>query len=290
MRTTYELIDAGDGRRLERFGDVVVDRPAPTAVVPRSNVDAWRAADLAFDRPTGWAATRGDRPTSWTVQLGGFGFELRPTDSGQLGLFPEQQNNWAWLADRAAAARADAAAVATETAALNLFAYTGGSTLALASGGMSVAHVDASRTAVAWARRNAALSGLADRPVRWLVDDADAFVEREARRGRRYAGFVLDPPSYGHGPGGRSWRLEQHLATLLERCVALARGRPAFALLTAHTAGFDAEYLADVLAASLRVPARTVESGELDLVATTGSLLPLGAFARWPRARASHGS
>jgi 23S rRNA (cytosine1962-C5)-methyltransferase len=280
MRDGYELIDAGDGRRLERFGDLVVDRPAPSADTARRETSAWASADLVFERIDGWRIARAEAPAPWTVRFGALTLELRPAESGQVGVFPEQQANWSWLAARL-----------TETATepvLNLFAYTGASTLALAAAGAGVAHVDASRTAVTWARRNAALSGLSDRPVRWLVDDADAFVARELRRGRRYAGIVLDPPSYGHGPGGRSWRLEQHLPSLLENCVALARRSPAFVLLTAHTVGFDGVRLAEQLGVALRVAPRDVESGELGLVATSGAQLPLGAFARWPRGRAAH--
>jgi 23S rRNA (cytosine1962-C5)-methyltransferase len=278
----YELIDAGDGRRLERFGDLVVDRPAPSALGSRATAAAWPSADLTFDRERGWTGRRGEIPQAWTVPIAALTFELRPTESGQVGVFPEQRPNWAWLADRAGRAGGG------ETGALNLFGYTGGATLALAASGVGVAHVDASRPAVAWARRNATLSGLADRPIRWLVDDADAFVAREGRRGRRYRGFVLDPPSYGHGPGGRSWRLEQHLASLLGSCVELSDGPPDFALVTAHTIGFDGERLADALATALGVAPRSVESGALDLIATSGAVLPLGAFARWPRARATH--
>ena len=277
MHRGYELIDAGDSRRLERLGELVVDRPAPSASEVRRDGAAWASADLVFLRGEGWRSVRPDLPAAWTVDYGGLTFELRAAESGQVGVFPEQRPNWSWLAGRVAG-------VARVGPILNLFGYTGGATLALARAGASVAHVDASRTAVSWARRNAALSGLSDRPVRWLVDDADAFVARELRRGRRYAGIVLDPPSYGHGPAGRAWRLEQHLPLLLASCVALADGTPSFVLLTAHTVGFDAARLAESLADALRVSRRHVEAGELDLVATSGARLLLGSFARWPRA------
>jgi 23S rRNA (cytosine1962-C5)-methyltransferase len=280
MQSGYELIDAGDGRRLERFGDVVVDRPAASAGESRRDAAAWASADLIFDRLDGWRIARAEAPAAWTVGFGALTLELRRAEAGQVGVFPEQQANWSWLAGRLTEP-------VTEPV-LNLFAYTGASTLALAAAGAGVAHVDASRTAVTWARRNASLSGLSDRPVRWLVDDADAFVARELRRGRRYAAVVLDPPSYGHGPGGRTWRLEQHLPSLLQNCVALARGSPAFVLLTAHTVGFDGTRLAEQLGVALRVAPRDVESGELGLVARSGARLPLGAFARWPRGRAAH--
>jgi 23S rRNA (cytosine1962-C5)-methyltransferase len=280
----YELLDAGDGRRLERFGSVVVDRPAASAMEPRRDPDAWATADLVYSRASGWNGAAVSEP--WSTELDGLTFELRATESGQVGLFPEQASNWDWLRDRVARRAGNVAN--TDTSFLNLFGYTGGATLALAGGGLSVSHVDASRPAVAWARRNAALSGLADRAVRWLVDDAEAFVAREARRGRRYRGVVLDPPSYGHGAGGRSWRLEERLAPLLAACVAVTGGSPDLVLLTAHTPGFGAARLGDELAAALRRPIRDVERGELFLDARSGTRLTLGAFARWPARRADH--
>ena len=273
----YEFLDAGDGRRLERFGERVVDRPASTALQPVRDPGAWEAADLRYQRHTGWQGERSSEP--WTVDLDGLTFELRATDSGQVGLFPEQVPNWAWLRGAIAAIPAGASDV------LNLFAYTGAASLVAAGAGARVAHVDGSRPTVAWARHNAELSGLGDRPIRWLVDDATGFVARETRRGRAYGGLVLDPPTYGHGPGGRPWRLDEDLDELLGACLRLARPMPAFVLLTAHTPGFGPERLAAALAAALSAavgrPARGVESGELGLTARSWVRLPLGSFARW---------
>jgi 23S rRNA (cytosine1962-C5)-methyltransferase len=274
----YELLDAGDGRRLDRFGAVLVARPAPSAIEPRRDPAAWSSSHLTFSRGAGWSGPAPVDP--WTVELGGLTFELRATESGQVGVFPEQAPQWEWLRDRVTN-RAD-----NDAPFLNLFAYTGAATLALAGAGRTVSHLDGSRPAVAWARRNASLSGLADRPVRWLVDDADAFVAREVRRGRRYRGVVLDPPSYGHGAGGRSWRLADRLVPLLGECVALTGGSPDLVLLTAHTQGFGASRLRDELAAVLRRPTRDVDAGELFLDARSGAHLTLGAFARWPAQRA----
>ena len=173
---------------------------------------------------------------------------------------------------------------------LNLFAYTGGSTFAAVVAGAAVTHVDASRPAVAWARRNAELSGLADLPVRWLVDDAMAFVGREARRGRRYNGLILDPPSYGHGPNGERWTLEQHLPVLLDACLAVA-AQPGFVLLTAHAEGMQPQDVEDALGQALiragrRRDAAHVESGALELRARSGVTVPAGVFARWQSAPA----
>ena len=195
--TDYSLVDAGGWRRLERFGAVMIDRPAPGAAEPARRPEAWSRADASFDHEGGWQWLE-PRPSPWLAGIDGLTFELGSTNTGQIGLFPEQAPMWRWLADRTRPA----------SSVLNLFGYTGGATLAAARAGATVVHVDASRPAVAWARRNAALSGLADRPVRWIVDDATSFVAREHRRGRRYDGLILDPPSYGHGDGGRAWRLE----------------------------------------------------------------------------------
>jgi 23S rRNA (cytosine1962-C5)-methyltransferase len=276
MTTDYELLDAGDGRRLERFGELTLDRPAVGADEPRRAPDAWRDADLRFDRDRGWSASRDGIPEAWEVADGDLRFELRPAPSGQVGLFPEQAPNRAWIRD----VIAGRGPVATPPVVLNLFAYTGAMTLAAARAGAAVSHVDASRPAVAWARRNAALSALQDRPIRWLVDDVEAFVAREARRGRRYDAFVLDPPSYGHAAGGRTWHLEDRLPSLLAACAELTGPRPAFAVLTVHTPGFGPDRLAEALATAVRRRTADVEAGTLGLRARSGTHLRLGAYAR----------
>ena len=273
MTSGYELLDAGDGRRLERFGPLTTDRPAPGADEPRRDEGAWAAADLRFERYHDWSSSGGDVPDAWEIAEGDLRFELRPTPTGQVGLFPEQGPNRAW-------AREALAGMTPHPAILNLFAYTGAMTLSLAAAGAAVTHVDASRPAVGWARRNADLSGLADRPVRWIVDDVEAFVAREGRRGQHYGGFVLDPPSYGHGAGGRTWRLIERLPRLLAACAALTGTRPALALLTSHTSGFGPDRLAEELATALRCRTADVEAGELALRAKSGARLRLGAYAR----------
>ncbi|HEY0444060.1 MAG TPA: class I SAM-dependent methyltransferase [Candidatus Limnocylindrales bacterium] len=304
----YELIDAGDGRRLERFGALVVDRPSPSADEPPRDADAWAGADLRFFRYAGWEPAAED-VDPWRIELAGLTLELRATDTGQVGVFPEQAPNWQWLrrqvearagtdpAPRVADERdeAEAAAAVPESrgsaapSVLNLFAYTGVATLVAAAGGASVAHVDGSRPSVAWARRNAELSGLESAPVRWLVDDAEAFVARELRRGRRYDGFVLDPPSYGHAAGRGSWRLEERLEPLLRACADIASRAP-FVALTAHTPGFDGPRLAELIADTFRAQHRDIDAGDLTLSARSGARLRLGSFARWPRSAAAAGA
>ena len=265
-----ELLDCGDGRRLERFGRVVVDRPAPAATMPRRLTDAdWAKPDLRWAKG---AWIRGAAADPWTVAVGGLTLECRPAAGGQTGVFPEHAATWGWLD---AAVRASATALGREPEVLSLFAYTGGASLACARAGARVAHVDASRPAVGWARRNAELSGLAEAPIRWLVDDARAFVRRERRRGRRYDGVVLDPPSYGHGEG--AWQIEDDLPALLEDLAALCGPRPSFALLSAHTPGFDGDRLAALLRDQLGVAA---DGGPLALDTRAGNRLELGAWAR----------
>jgi 23S rRNA (cytosine1962-C5)-methyltransferase len=263
--TPYALLDVGGGARLERFGERVVDRPAPGALGDRREPAAWRRADLRFDRDGGWSGPAADAP-SWSVEVAGVTLELRPTDAGQVGLFPEHVATVPWLLAQGAATM------------LSLFAYTGLATLAAAGAGTAVTHVDASRPAVAWARHNAERSGLADRPIRWIVDDARGFVAREARRGRSYAAIVLDPPTYGHGPGGRSWSMADLPALLADCRVILEPGGAV--LLTAHTPDHDEDRLAAMLAAGVGVPAGRIGIGRLSIATEDGRVLDLGAFAR----------
>lgn len=261
----YDLLDVGGGGRLERFGDRVVDRPAPGALGERQAAGPWRDAHLRFDRDRGWSGpARESGP--WAIALGGVRLELRPTDAGQLGVFPEHAEMLPWLLAHGA------------TSVLNLFAYTGLATLALAAAGAAVTHVDAARPTVAWARHNAALSALGDRPIRWIVDDALGFLGREARRGRRYDGVILDPPTYGHGADGRRWRLETDLDSLVaaSRTILEPGG---FALLTAHTPGFDEDRLAQALVAGLDRPRAAIHAGRLGLATPDGRWLDLGSFA-----------
>lgn len=284
--TDYALLDFGAGRRLERFGAVILDRPAPGAAdVPQLNPRAWGSASARFGRAAGaddlagWDSA-GDLPPPWDAAIDGLHLELRLTPAGQVGLFPEHAQQAAWAADRA---RAAGARLGRPPEILNLFAYTGLTTLALARAGARVAHVDASRPAVAWARRNAARSGLDAAPVRWIVEDARVFVAREARRGRRYDGLILDPPTYGHAPRGRAaWRIETDLAGLLAGCAALTGPAPAFFVLTAHTAGLDVpELRAGIAGAFGDVLAGRAEVVPLGLHRPDGRQLPAGIAIRW---------
>jgi 23S rRNA (cytosine1962-C5)-methyltransferase len=274
----YALLDAGGGRRLERFGGVVLDRPAAgTAGMARRDPAAWASADARFDRGQGTTAgtwlPAGALPPRWTVIVDDVALEVRPTRAGGVGVFPEHRAVARWAVGRA---RNLAAATGRPATVLNLFGHTGLATLALARAGALVAHVDASRPAVAWARRNAELSGLADRPVRWLVDDAGRFVARETRRGRHYDGVLLDPPTYGHGPRGAAWRLEDDLGDLLAGvCAVLADGRW-FVACTAHAAGLPGPSLEAIVRSGLALGRGSTELRELSLDAASGARLAAG--------------
>jgi 23S rRNA (cytosine1962-C5)-methyltransferase len=271
------LVDAGDGRRLEVFGERLVDRPHPGAVERRGRPGSWGAADLRFDRGRGWTG-RADPSAPWTVFVEGLTLELRATESGGIGLFPEQILNVAWLGSEI---RTVPAAESRAPSVLNLFAHTGLLTLAAARAGATVTHVDAARGTVAWARRNAELSGLSEAPIRWIVDDALGFVRREARRGRRYDGVLLDPPSYGHG-SGHTWRFESDLPEFLEACAAVA-ATDAFVLVTAHTTGLEDDWLVGAIREAFPRLARRLEAMPLELEAESGAVLRLGTAVRGSR-------
>jgi 23S rRNA (cytosine1962-C5)-methyltransferase len=281
---TYSLLYAGMSRRIERFGPYVIERPCPPCFAmsgaPSLDVDALFTAAA----PSGHRWSGSNVPVdTWDVALDGLTFQLGLTDNGQVGLFPEQREQWRWIDERVRAA-----AGTTETSAptvLNLFAYTGGSTLAAARAGANVVHVDASKAAVSWARRNAALSHFPEAPVRWIVDDAPAFLRRELRRGRRYDGIVVDPPTYGHGSKGQPWRLEHDLPPLLADCGALLAEQAGFLLVTTHTTGLDAEPLRGLVLDALWGPDddSTIEAGALEIEPVHGEALRLGAFARLTR-------
>ena len=272
----YALLDAGNGNKLERWKDVTLLRPDPTAVW---SMDA-RTADAVYLRAsTGgghWEYTK-DLPESWRVRYRGLTFLVRPTGFKHTGLFPEQAVNWDWMGERIAAwKRAHGRAPRV----LNLFAYTGGATVACAAAGAEVVHVDAAKGMVAWAKDNAAASGLTGAPIRYIVDDCVKFVKRELRRGNRYEGIVMDPPSYGRGPTGELWKIEECLFPLVTDCAKLLSDEPAFFLINSYTTGLAASVLKNVLTVAL--PGGHAEADEVGLPIERGGLvLPCGASGRW---------
>ena len=277
----YELLDSGGGRKLERFGPYVLVRPAAqamwrTALPP----EAWAAAHATFDREDGhrWH-NRGALPEAWTIEVDGLRFRLSGTDFGHLGIFPEQRAQWRWIEGRIRTAEPSPQ---KRPSVLNLFAYSGGSTLAAARAGAEVCHLDASRGMVAWARENAALNGLKEAPIRWIVDDAHKFLAREQRRGRRYDGILLDPPTFGRGAGGEVYKIEDDLVVTLDLCRAVLSERPRFVLLSGHTPGLTPAGMANALGAAVRGLGGRIEHGEMLLTgAPDVAPLPSGTWARW---------
>ena len=275
----YELLDSGGERKLERFGRIVLARPCAQAVwAPLKGRDVWEAADASFDREEGhrWH-NRQALPDSWMVAVDGSRFRLSGTDFGHLGIFPEQRAQWAWIRGQVGRWKGQ-----TPPRVLNLFAYSGGSTLAAARAGAEVCHVDASHGMVEWASDNARLNGLAEHTIRWIVDDVHKFLSREVRRGRTYHGIVLDPPTFGRGQKGEMYKIERDLSETLALCKAVLDPQPLFLLLSAHTPGYSPVVMHNILGQAMKGLPGNVESGEMTLTGGDGVLpLPSGAFSRW---------
>jgi 23S rRNA (cytosine1962-C5)-methyltransferase len=286
----YGLIDSGHGRKLERYGRFTVVRPEPQCLWAQAlPAEAWEAADAVFD-PTdeedagrwklkGTPATLAQGGT-WPLAWGDVKFSGRFTSFRHLAFFPEQAANWEWLdqAVRAAGPSADGGPPRV----LNLFGYTGVASLVMAAAGAAVTHVDASRRAVGWARENAQLSGLADRPIRWITEDARKYVQREVRRGSKYEGIILDPPKYGRGPDGEVWRLFENLPELTGLCAELLSENAKFMVLNAYAERISGAALSGLLADKLKGRGGAIEWGELALVQEDGAReIGMSFFARW---------
>ncbi len=284
MRTAnwkdYELIDTSQGERLERWGDIVLIRPDPQIIweTPREN-PLWKKAHARYHRSqTGggsWQELK-KMPPMWKIQYSGLTFQLKTMGFKHTGIFPEQAVNWDFYGEKIRAAN-------RPVKVLNLFGYTGAATLACLKAGAQVCHVDASKGMVAWAKENAAASGLEADPVRWLVDDCIKFVQREQRRGNTYDGIIMDPPSYGRGPNGEVWKLEEQLYGLVEQCLPIVSDKPLFFLINSYTTGLSPavmEYLLGVLMQK-RFGGR-ISSDEIGLPVTqSGLVLPCGSTAIW---------
>ncbi len=277
----YELLDATDGNRLERWGKYVLVRPDPQIIWKNvARHPAWNRADGVYRRSVsgggGWV--KNDLPESWNISYGSLRFVLRPMGFKHTGLFPEQAANWDWFSELIRSA-------GRPIKVLNLFAYTGGATVAAAAAGASVVHVDAAKGMVAQAKENAALSGLADAPIRYLVDDCKKFAERELRRGNRYDGIIMDPPSYGRGPNGEVWKLEESIDGLIALTAQLLSPDPLFFLVNSYTTGLSPSTMQYLLELHVREKhGGKIDAEELGLrVTQTGAYLPCGASTRWYR-------
>ncbi len=273
----FEVLDTGFGEKLERWGEYLLARPDPQVIWPRGNGALWQKAHAHYtrsDRGGGAWDFRVTLPERWTVSYGSLSFYVRPTGFKHTGLFPEQAANW----------DAMAALLKTRPGArvLNLFAYTGGASLACAAAGAHVTHVDAAKGMVLWAKENRELSGLPETSFRFIVEDVLSFVRREIRRGSRYDGIVMDPPSYGRGPGGEVWKLENELYGLADTCAQVLSNDPLFFFINSYTTGFQPAVLQNILEKT--VCARfggAVDSQELCLPVRSGGVLPCGATGRW---------
>ncbi len=275
MTDDYELLDSGDGRKFERFGKISLVRPCSQALWrPSRGTNEWARATASFDRIEGnnWHG-RANLPKEWVIETAGIRFKLGGTDFGHLGIFPEQRAQWQWI--RKTVRGAVAAGSAPKV--LNLFAYSGGSTLAAALGGAEVCHLDASRGMVEWARANAALNNLAEHPIRWITDDAHKFMKREVRRGRKYDAIILDPPTFGRGAGGEMYKIERDLKETLSLVKELLSAKPLFVLFSSHTPGLSARVAENILGQLF--PDARLESGEM-LLEGRGLPCPSGIYCR----------
>jgi len=277
-KNEYELLDSGNGRKLERFGSVVLSRPCAQAVWEPQKPGLWQRAVAAFDRSNGlnWRGRDGV-PDSWVVPINGISMKLSTTDFGHLGVFPETRALWDWITATLKSASAQAGRTLNV---LNLFAYSGGATLAAAKAGCEVCHLDASKGMVDWARENAAINQLKDAPIRWIVDDVHKFLSREIKRERKYDAIMLDPPSFGRGKQGELYKIEKDLIMTLKSCKAVLADRPLFVILTSHTPGFSPSVLQNLLIQLLGNG--DSESGEMLLTGAPDVFsVPNGNWARW---------
>ena len=275
----YELLDCGGGEKLERWGDKLLVRPDPQAIWPSVGKHrGWRSPDGRYFRSNtgGGHWDKNGLPAQWQVRYRDLTFQVKPMNFKHTGLFPEQAANWDFCMERIRKAN-------RPISVLNLFAYTGGATVACAAAGASVCHVDAAKGMVSWARENAKLSGLEGAPIRWIIDDCGKFVEREIRRGRQYDAVIMDPPSYGRGPSGEVWKLEDNLYPFVELVAGVLSKEPLFFLINSYTTGLAPSVLTYILetVVTKRHGGHT-DSGELGLPVTdSGLVLPAGATGRW---------
>jgi 23S rRNA (cytosine1962-C5)-methyltransferase len=271
----YALVDSGDQKKLERFGDFLLIRPCAAALWKPLFPNQWKAAHAEFTREKGneWIHAK-PLPNSWTTKLSGIDFKIAPTDFGHLGVFPEHALLWKWMQEAIAKEK-------RELSVLNLFAYSGGATLAAAKAGAKVCHLDASKGMVSWARENAALNQMQNAPIRWIVDDVVKFLHREIKRNVRYDGIILDPPSFGRGNNGEVFKFERDLNSLLDLCRSVLSEKPAFVILSTHTPGMSPLVMDQLMQQMMEGTVGKIESGEMILESKNSRTVPCGSYARW---------
>lgn len=283
--SSYELLDSGNGRKLEKFGSYVIDRPCGQAIwQPKLSPAEWQKAHGFFTREEDakWHG-KYTLPNSWEIEVSDVRFKIAPTDFGHLGIFPEQRPFWAWMQEKIFLEKQRKQKTIDV---LNLFAYSGGSTLACAKAGAEVCHLDASKAIVAWARENAALNNLSGAPIRWIIDDVFKFLKREEKRERRYDAIILDPPSFGRGAKNEVFKIEDEIQPLLQACRSLLKPQPLFVLFSCHTPGFTPIAMQHLLEQSMAGLPGKIDCGEMVLEGKEGVLpVPSGTFARWQNVR-----
>ncbi len=277
----YELIDAGFGEKLERWGQISLVRPDPQVLWPRDGRDVlWTESDAQYIRSKSGGGKwnyKHPLPEHWPVSYKKLKFLIRPTGFKHTGLFPEQAVNWDWMMPLIEKA-------GRPIKVLNLFAYTGGATVACAAAGAEVTHVDAAKGMVEWAKDNIKLSGLTDKPVRFIVDDVAKFVAREKRRGTKYDAIIMDPPSYGRGTEGETWKIEKMLWPLLADCKDILSENPLFFLINSYTTGLSPTVISNLLATLMKDTEGKISSGEIGLpITVSGKILPAGIYGRWEK-------
>ena len=274
----YELCDASDGERLEKWGGYVLRRPDPQVIWKNEKESPlWKKSDAIYTREGGGGSwTKRNVPASWNVSYGDLTFKIKPMGFKHTGLFPEQAVNWDWFSDLIKKEK-------RKIKVLNLFAYTGGASVAALNAGADVVHVDASKGMVSWAKENVISSGLGDRCIRYIVDDVKKFVKREIRRGNKYDAIIMDPPSYGRGPGGEVWKIEDELYPLIQDCLSIMSDSPLFFLINSYTTGLSACILENVLSLTLKKRfGGIVTADEIGLpMSASGLPLPCGISGRW---------
>ena len=279
----YKILDCSDGEKLERWGNKILVRPDPQIVWKSDkSVEEWRTADARYIRSKSgggsWQSYR-KIPESWTIKYKNLTFGVKPMGFKHTGIFPEQAANWDWFSELIKAEKG------REINVLNLFAYTGGATIAAASAGARVCHVDAAKGMVAWAKENAVLSGLKEHPIRYIVDDVKKFAERELRRGHKYDAIIMDPPSYGRGPNGEVWKIEDEIFDLISLCVKLLSDEPLFFLVNSYTTGLSGSVMKNICKLTVaKKYGGVITADEIGLpVKNSDIVLPCGYSTRWQR-------
>ncbi len=280
----YELIDSGQGEKLERFGDVVLSRPDPQALWNKNKNEAeWKNANANFirhEQEGEWKSKNG-KIEKWQIDFSELKFWIKPTAFKHTGLFPEQSVNWSWMRNLI---KDEKSKSNDDIQVLNLFGYTGGASLACAQVGAKVVHVDGSKSAITWARENAEISKLSDKPIRWILEDARVFVGRELKRGNKYDAIIMDPPAFGHGANKEIWKIEEHFLDLVQNCIKLLADKPLFFIINGYSAGYSSIAYQNVLSSLVDKFGGNIEIGELAIEESDGGrLLPCGISARWSK-------